>query len=1752
MYSFGDIKLLNYFTMPPNLETKLNKLLAKKETYFNKIQLLYDLSRDLNNPEYLAKFKIQMHTLDETLALFKQTIDTINDVSLDINPDYKLNYQPLEMIDTLYCHIKEAAQILEYQQVSQNIQTADQPAVARLQKIEIPEFSGDPKRWPMFFETFKSLVHNNKNLDNTSKIHYLLGALKGRALDVCAGVLPTAANYIILWETLVGKYQDKRLLADTYFSQMLEFKTAPHESAACLNNFLEKFDTSVNAIKQLKIPDLTDFFIASLALSKLDSQTRKLFEMSKHSEIPTYQEIVEFVKNQRKALSSLSKTSQTSSTKLSVSSNGAYRSKSVPQSFVTNNSSGGNKKPYKSLAGNCTICKQLHSIFQCSDFLRLTPHERYSLAKEKKLCLNCLSSIHKISDCKSTNVCNICRSRHHSLLHFDKSCSVNNNNDRENISSSSQTPSNEMSENLSTHNFCSTSSGEISQDNCTTLLSTAVVNIMSDSGEYKPARFLIDNGSQAHFITTKCCQRLKLPFRKSHSSVNGIGGPQTVLGHLNFVLSSRFDSNIQYQIYALVIDKITDRLPTTNISVKSLNYLNHIQLADDKFYQPSKIDGIIGASLFLHILGTSKVVGPPNLPMAVQTSLGYIVMGNIPTTTKTPIQNSQTFCAIVEPSLEQILHKFWEVEEIPAPSVINQEDAECENIFRTTTTRDETGRFTVALPFKEYPPVLGNSFDIARKRFYYLENKFKNDPFFKNNYSEVIKDYITQGHMTLVSPVLNDQVNSNAYYIPHFAVLKNSVSTPVRIVFDASAKTSNSRSLNDVLYSGPKLQTDIFKILLNFRLFEVAMIADIRQMYRNIRVCPEYRKFQRILWRFGPEEPLKIYELTTVVFGLKSSPFAALRTIKQLASDEAERFPFASKVVETDLYIDDLVVSVPTTPQAIELYRQIVGLFSAGSFELVKWSTNSRDLLQKIPKNIRFSSTVEFSETPEINCSLKVLGLQWDPSTDSFSFAINIPNKICTKRNILSTLARIWDPLGFLSAITFVAKLLIKELWISKVDWDVEPPVNIKKQWLQFYEELPLLSQFQVPRCIGASDNNSCATLIGFADSSLMGYGAIVYVKLIAPNNNIKVNFMCAKAKVAPMKICTIARLELCAAVLLAKLIKSIIDTSSSRIKIDNVFALSDSTVVLHWINSSPHRWKTFVANRVAKIQESVPSAKWYHVESENNIADCLSRGLTPSLLIQHSTWLSGPPWLKLDPDKWPIQPVVESNSPITEEKVIVVLPTVVDENNPLRNLMLKMSSWSKLCRITVYVLRFLKLLPIRKIISALDLEKAELVLIKIVQKIHFGKEFELLQNEQLCCKSLRHLNPFIDNGCIRVGGRLANAQISYRTKHPLLLPKKDHLVNILIDHFHRLYLHTGPHLLLSLLRQRFWILAARNIVRNRIKLCNYCFKFKPKAIFSQMADLPTSRVTEVKCFLNCGVDYAGPVYITLGRRRGIKSQKAYICLFVCLATKALHLELASDMSTDTFLGCFKRFIARRGPVCSISSDCGKNFIGAKAELDQIYNLVQSSEYIRTIGAELSSHKIEWKFNPPSAPHFGGIWEANIKSVKTHLYKAVGNQILTFEEFTTILTQIEALLNSRPLCWLSSDPSEPEALTPAHFLTLTPLKSLPAIDFSDINPNLLSRKQLLDQVVQSFWKRWRVEYLSSLQSRQKWNTPACPVTKGTLVLIQQENIPPLQWPLGIIEEVFPGKDGVVRVALVRAKNTTYKRPIVKLCPLPNQ
>lgn len=394
-------------------------------------------------------------------------------------------------------------------------------------------------------------------------------------------------------------------------------------------------------------------------------------------------------------------------------------------------------------------------------------------------------------------------------------------------------------------------------------------------------------------------------------------------------------------------------------------------------------------------------------------------------------------------------------------------------------------------------------------------------------------------------------------------------------------------------------------------------------------------------------------------------------------------------------------------------------------------------------------------------------------------------------------------------------------------------------------------------------------------------------------------------------------------------------------------------------------------------------------------------------------------------------------------------------------------------------------------------------------------------------------------DGVIRVGGRLHQSNFSYEKKHPIILSGKDHLSSLIVFDAHIRLLHAGPQLLLASIREQFWITSARNLSRKIVRSCVRCVRFSPRFTKPHMGNLPLPRVTPSPPFYHTGVDYSGPFFVKNQTGRGAKTSKAYLCLFVCFSTKAVHLELVTDLSMETFLLAFRRFVSGRGKPAQVYSDNGTNFVGAKSEL------IELSKFISNDGSKFSeivaNDGTSWHFIPAHSPHFGGLWEAGIKSSKHHLKRVLGTSIVTYEEFCTLLIQVEATLNSRPLSPLSADPNDLEPLTPAHFLIGRPLTSLPDPDVTDIAENRLSRFQRVPQFHQRIWRRWSKEYISELQQRTKWRSHHSDLKPETLVLVKDDNQPPLHWKLGRIVAIHPGSDGYARVASMRTQHGVVLR-----------
>nr|CAH7716528.1 unnamed protein product [Callosobruchus chinensis] len=852
--------------------------------------------------------------------------------------------------------------------------------------------------------------------------------------------------------------------------------------------------------------------------------------------------------------------------------------------------------------------------------------------------------------------------------------------------------------------------------------------------------------------------------------------------------------------------------------------------------------------------------------------------------------------------------------------------------------------------------------------------------------------------------------------------------------------------------------------------------------------------------------------------------------------------PNIAKIIRNDMYVDDLLTCVDTEQEANYIISHITQIFLQRGFELRKWKSNDKNVLSDIDIE-HTSNIVEFSANK--GHETKTLGLFWKCDQDTLTYKINVNNSHSgqmTKRIILSRISTIFDPLGLVSPCIITAKVQLQKLWLENLTWDQPLPNNILTSWLEFSTDLDQLNDLLIKRKVTCY-NYSQISLHGFADASESSYGACIYVVSRNANGDESSNLLCAKSKVAPLKSLTMPRLELCAALVLAQLTSKV--RNSLDIGFDNVYCWSDSTIVLGWLHTSPNLLKPFVSNRVAEIQRLTETVEWRHVPTFDNPADIVSRGLSPKRLLQSDLWFHGPTWLT-NPDDWPIMPT--SSVELPEKRKLCILSTNHQAYFPFE----RFSSLTKLKRSFAFILRFIancrsKSKNVRPL-SVTELNTSLTKLIRFSQQESFPEDYQTLNAKRELPNNSKILNlhPFMDDqGILRVGGRLTNSDFPYSKKYPILLSPSHRLTQLIFEFEHVNLLHAGPQLLLSNIRDTFWPISGRNLARKIVRNCIKCARYNEQRIQPIMGDLPQSRVRPSLPFSTIGVDYAGPFIMKDKRVRGYKPLKCWVALFVCFVTRAVHLELVLSLSSADFLQAFNRFVSRRGKPSVVYSDNGTNFIKANKELREMGEFLRNNS--STICEATANMSITWHFIPTNSPHFGGIWEAGVKSLKHHLKRVMGCHSLFFFDFQTLLIRIEAVLNSRPLSPMSASPDDLTPLMPSHFLIGKQAVSLPEPSVSSIPENCLSNYQLLLRLYEHFWLRWSREYISELQLRQRWKQNHGQLEKGQLVLVKDDNLPPTRWRLGRVEKLILGKDGIARVASLRTSDGIICRALARLC-----
>ncbi|XP_017891420.1 uncharacterized protein LOC108631770 [Ceratina calcarata] len=648
---------------------------------------------------------------------------------------------------------------------------------------------------------------------------------------------------------------------------------------------------------------------------------------------------------------------------------------------------------------------------------------------------------------------------------------------------------------------------------------------------------------------------------------------------------------------------------------------------------------------------------------------------------------------------------------------------------------DEGNRFPLAVPFITQARYVDDIFGGADGPDELIEgaNQLKGlcmrQVEYRELYLKFMKEYEILNHMVKAPPSTASHDHA-AFYLPHHGVLKpDSTTTKLRVVFNGSSTTTSGYSLNDIMHTGANLLLNITDVLLWIRQYKCIFATDITKMYRQIRVHQEDWDLQRILWVDSDLNEAS-YQLTTVTYGTKAAPFLAVRTLLQLAEDEGHRFPLAVPFITQARYVDDVFGGADGPDELIEGAHQLKGLCMAGGFPPAKWQSNCLELMGTLaPENLYNQTLISLDD-----CNTKILGMNWNSLKDIFTFTSKSesdPTSIApTKRPVLSHIAKIFEPLGFLSPVIIRTKMLLHELWLLKINWDDPLPSHVETRWNSLREDLTRLASLSIPRWFN-THQDSFIELHGFSDASTLAMAAVIYVTVLSPSTKLQVtSLVCSKTRVAPLKKITIPRMELAAAGLLAKLMHYV--QARLKLNIRNIYLWTDSQVTLTWIKSHPSRWKDYVRNRVTIIQELTAGAHWRYVPGTSNPADCASRGLTTHQLGHHDLWWTGPPWLTEPSDSWPTQPVLKDDTNTPEARPGVAYLFKAQTLDYHWDLIHRYSTLKRLITITGICYRFISRLKGSKgqslgaqIYSVTDLELARVFWIKATQSIYFAQELK-------------------------------------------------------------------------------------------------------------------------------------------------------------------------------------------------------------------------------------------------------------------------------------------------------------------------------------------------------------------------------------------------------------------------------------------
>lgn len=1587
-----------------------------------------------------------------------------------------------------------ANQVTEQNQNNTPSQPAEAMSHLKLPALQIPKFNGNTTAWLDFWNQFEHSIQQNESINKIEKFVYLKSLLEYKALDAVSGFTLSEANYDNAIEILKQRFGRTDLVISAHVQKLLSIETVRNiTNIKALRKLFDDCEIQIRSLESLNVTSGSyGSLLTPIILQKIPEELNLEFNRSRKADSEyDINELINFLRreiNCREAAGLMNNAANKNYTKPEYQRNDRYKNQNsyrIPTASALLNTF--EKGPI------CVFCEKSHKSHECKATSDMSFDEKKALLLKNNACFKCLRLNHHSRACTMNIKCTKCGGKgHNTVMCYG----------RKNRQNGSEDVSNELINNKQSENSVFSNQ----TDEVDVLLQTLTLKVRNGNKEAF-IRAMIDTGSQRSYATKEIIEVMGFEPIKEVKIVHTLfGGKQTEeVPHKEYILNlSDLENSYNCRIQVLDQKKICNEVARVPHGewIKEMERMN-ITISDreEKFRKiDSTIHLLIGADVTGKLL-TGKLHTCVAGPVAVQTKLGWTLMGKIPRAKSREASDVLTYTALLCNNLDNL----WKLDLIGiSESIIDKSEElireETLAHFQQTVRRDHEGRYEIALPWIHEKTNLESNREVAEKRLVSTKRKLENSGHVEE-YGAVFQDWLSKGIIEIAPEVPRNGV----HYLPHRAVIKeSSASTKIRPVYDASAKKKGMLSLNDCLEKGPNLVAEIPSLLNKFRLKAVAVTSDIEKAFLQIGIRESDRDFLRFFW-YDEEQKIVEYRHKRVVFGVTSSPFLLSATLNHHLDTSPNELESTAQCLKKSFYVDNCIASFDSVEEMEKFVLEARVLLSSAQFNLRDWISN-------VDSRVLDHPIVE---------KTNLLGMDWNISDDTLSCVVKDFDceETLTKRKILSIANGIFDPIGFTSPVMLIPKMILQKSWTLKLSWDEPLPEDISKEFRKWCKTLKMLQDIRIPRWVLQTDKKGVVQLHVFCDASQNAYATCIILRYETANQ-IECSLVQARSRVAPLKKATISRLELIACLIGARLAKNIIiDLGYEDMP---VIYWSDSTNALYWIKRNEN-WGVFVMNRVNEIRKLTEPDCWKHIPGVENPADLPSRGCSAEKLLQ-TKWWEGPRWLRMPEEEWPTSQALPNMDIVQAEKKKTII-AATNVNDMKFEFFTRISSFRKITRVMGWIKRFVNNCrkPKEKNFGELsvnEIEDAEKVIWKHVQKENLEKQ------------SFNFQTYLDEDGLLKVKSKICMRADLKAFKYPIILPSGNQLVEKLIFQEHINNCHAGIQVIMTKLREQYWIVKSRKTIKRVLKKCKKCLRFTTSPIAVPEAPLPEDRVREARIFEVTGVDLCGPMYLK-------DESKCWAVLFTCAVYRAVHIEVVTFLTTDSFTLALRRFISRRGRPSTIYSDNGTNLVGTS----NAFRLVnwEKVQEISTI------KKIQWKFNPPSAPWWGGFWERLIGSLKRILRRVIGNACLKLEEISTVLCEAESLINSRPLTYVSEDPSDLKVLSPSMFLN--EIEEFGTADFDEIDAKKMKNRFAYRlRLREDLRKRFRNEYLGQLREYYKVKKSQ-PLKEGDVVLVGDSNSKRQSWPLARILKLYPGKDGTVRLAQVQTTSGTFLRPLQRLYPL---